>query len=351
MHTLIQDVRYAFRCLRRAPGFTATVVLTLALGIGVTAAVFTLVYDVMLRPLPYPHPGRIVVMEEQVAEFRDLYPQLPMSANHFEFWQRNTSTVAAMAAMRQRSMPLGAGEHPMQAEVLEATPGIFSVLSAAPQLGRAFLPAEAQPGSGRAAILMYDLWRTQFGADPRILGRTITLNGYPYTVIGVMPRSFHLPVVDMIVTPSSERAKPVQVLVPLVFSKDELQEPVGDFNYFVLGRLKPGVTAAAAGAELNGLQHTLSARLSADEKATLSAMIVPFQQALVGENRKALLILLASVAGLLLVACVNVANLLLVRASGRRQQMAVAAALGATRAGLLRISLRETAVLAVLGSA
>ncbi|MFP5207094.1 MAG: ABC transporter permease, partial [Acidobacteriota bacterium] len=333
MHTPVNDVRYAFRGLRRAPGFTATVVLTLALGIGVTAAVFTLVYDVMLRPLPYPHPGRIVVLEEQVAEFHDLYPELPMSANHFEFWRRNTRTVAAMAAMRQRSMPLGAGDRPMQADVLETTPGIFSVLSAAPQLGRAFLPAEAQPGHGRVAILMYDLWRTQFGSDPRILGRAITLNGYPYTVIGVMPRSFHLPVVDLVVTPSSEQAHPVQVLLPLVFSKDELQEHFGDFNYFALARLKPGVTAAAARAELNGLQHTISAGLSADEKATLSAVVVPFQQALVGDSRKPLLVLLASVAGLLLVACVNVANLLLVRASGRRQQMAVAAALGATRAG------------------
>jgi predicted permease len=349
MSSFHQDVRFALRGLRRAPGFTATVVLTLALGIGATAAMFTLVYDVMLRPLPYPRPDRIVVMEEQVAEFRDLYPELPMSANHFEFWRRNSRTVAAMAAMRERSMPLGAGEHPLQAEVLQTTPGIFSVLEATPQLGRGFAPAEAQEGHDRVAILMNGLWRTQFGGDPRILGRTVTLNGFPYTVIGVMPRSFHLPVVDMIVTPASQRAKAVQVLVPLVFSKDELQERVGDFNYFVLGRLKPGVSAAAASSELNGLQHTLTASLSAQEKATLSAVIVPFQQALVGDNRKALLILLAAVAGLLLVACVNVANLLLVRAAGRRQQMAVAAALGATRGEMLRCALRETAVLAALG--
>lgn len=351
MNALILDVRYAIRQLPRSPGFAVTALLTLALGIGATTAIFTLVYDAMLRPLPYAHPDRLVVMQEQVAEFRDIYPQLPLSANHFENWQRNSRTIQSMAAMNEESMPLGIGGHPLQVSVLKATPGIFSVLETEPWLGRAFTDEEAQPGHEREVVLMYDLWRTQFQSDPRILGRTITLNGFPFTVIGVMPRSFRLPLVETIADSGSDRGKPVQALAPLAFTTEQLKEAMGEFNYFGLARLKPGVSVAQAGAELDALQHAISASLSADEKGTLSAVLTPFQAALVGNNRMPLLILLAAVAGLLLVGCVNIANLLLARGAGRRQQMAVAAALGASRADMLRLGLRETAVLAVAGGA
>jgi predicted permease len=351
MQTLFQDLRYALRQLRKAPGFTVTAVLTLALGIGATTAIFTLVYDVLLRPLPYAHPEQLVVMEEQVAEFRDIYPKLPMNANHFINWRQNSRGIQSMAVMEEESMPLGIGGHPLQVDVVSTTPGIFSVLRAGPQLGRAFAAQEAQPGREHVVMLMNDLWRTQFHSDPAILGRTITLNGFPYTVIGVMPRSFHLPVIQTIAGPNTDRAKPVEALVPLAFSKDQLQEAMGDFNYFGLARLKPGASVAQANAEIDALQHTISAALPADERGTLSAVLTPFQQALVGNNRTPLLILLAAVAGLLLVGCVNITNLLLSRAAGRRQQMAVAAALGAGRAEMLRMAMRETTVLAALGGA
>ena len=351
METLLKDLRYALRQLSRAPGFTLTAVLTLALGIGTTTAIFTLVYDVLLRPLPYPHPEQLVVMEEQVAEFRDIYPRLPMNANNFITWERNIHGVQSMAVMSHESAPLGMGGHPLQVEAASATPGIFSVLDTAPQLGRAFTAQEAQPGHEHVVVLMNDLWRTQFQSDRGVLGRTITLNGFPYTVIGVMPRSFHLPFVDTIAGPNTDQAKPVEALVPMAFTKDQLEEAMGDFNYFGLGRLKPGVSVAQANAEIDALQHTISAGLSAEEKGTLSAVLTPFQEALVGNNRKPLLILLGAVAGLLLVGCVNITNLLLSRAVGRRQQMAVAAALGAGRAEMLRMAMRETAVLAVLGGA
>jgi len=184
MDRLFHDVRYAFRQLRRAPGFTVATLLTLAIGIGAATAIFTLVYDVLLKPLPYPHPGQLVVMEEQVAEFRDIYPKLPLSANHFVNWQRNSRSFQSMAALREQSLPLGIGGHPLQVEVVSATPGIFPVLAAAPQLGRPFTAQEAQPGRDRVVVLMNDLWRTQFQSDPRIVGKTVTLNGFPYTVIG-----------------------------------------------------------------------------------------------------------------------------------------------------------------------
>jgi predicted permease len=349
MQELFQDMRHALRQLSKASGFTVTVLLTLALGIGATTAIFTLVYDVMLRPLPFKHADRLVVLEEQVAEFRDIYPKLPVTANHFVNWERNSHSFEALAAIEQNSMPMGTEGHPIQVKAVRATPGIFSVLNATPQIGRPFTAQEAQEGRDGVVVLMNDLWRTQFQSDPAILGKTITLSGYPYTVIGVMPPSFHLPVMQDLAN-NTDRAKPVEVLLPQVFPQDRLAAPMRDFNYFALGRLKPGVTVAQANAEINALQHSISASLPANEKGTLSALLTPFQEALVGDNRTPLLILLAAVAGLLLVGCVNIANLLLSRAVGHRQQMAIAVALGARRAELLRMSMREPILLAALGA-
>ena len=351
MNNLWLDVRYALRQLRKSPGFTATAVLTLALGIGATTAIFTLLYDVMLRPLPYTDPDRLVVIEERVAEFHDIYPELPVNANHFVNWQRNSHTIQSMAVMHEDSWPMGTADHPLQANVLKATPGIFSVLDAKPRLGRVFTAKEAQSGHERVVVLMDDLWWAQFQSDPGILGRTITLNGFPFIVIGVMPQRFRLPAMETIANPSSNRAHPVEALVPLAFSSEQLQEVMGDFDYFGLARLKPGISTAQANAEIDALQHTISAGLPADAKGTLSAKLTPFQETLVGHNRKPLLILLAAVAGLLLVGCINIANLLLARTAGRRQQTAVAATLGASRAQMLRMAMREPFVLAMAGGA
>jgi predicted permease len=350
MQELFQDIRRAMRQLSKAPGFSVTVLLTLALGVGATTAIFTLVYDVMLRPLPFKHADRIVVLEEQVAEFRDIYPKLPVTANHFVNWERNSHSFEALAAIEQDTMPMGTEGHPIQVKVARATPGIFSVLEARPQIGRPFAAQEAQAGREKVVVLMNDLWRTQFQSDPAILGKVILLNGFPHTVIGVMPASFHLPVMQDLAN-NTDRAMPVEMLLPQVFPQDRLAAPMRDFNYFALGRLKPGVTLAQANAEINALQHSISASLPANQKGTLSALLTPFQEALVGDNRTPLLILLAAVAGLLLVGCVNIANLLLSRAVGRRQQIAIAVALGARQHELLRMTMREPMLLAALGAA
>lgn len=348
---LWQDIRYSVRQLRRSPGFSLVAVITLGLGIGATTAIYTLVYDVMLRPLPFVQPERLVNIQEIAAEWSNIYPTLPVSANHFTFWQQHNRTFDSMAAMQQGSAPLGAdGDRPLQVGLLTATPGIFSVLKVQPFLGRAFTAREAQPGKERVVILMFDLWREHFGGDPGILGKTIRLNGFPYTVIGVMPHSFHMPAVQTLATIGNEhRPLPIGILEPLAFSKDRLAEEMGDLDYFGLGRLRTGVSMAAATSDMDALQHTISSNLPADEKATLSIALTPFQEELVGKNREPLLILLVAVAGLLLVGCVNVTNLLLARAVGQRQQMAVAAALGARRAELVRMAVRETAVLAAGG--
>jgi putative ABC transport system permease protein len=347
---LWQDLRYAIRQVWRSPGFCVVATMTLALGIGATTAIFTLVYDVMLRPLPFAHPDRLVVVEEKVAEWSNLYPTLPVSANHFTFWQYHNRSFDSMAVMQQGSAPLGAEGRPLQVGVLAATQGIFSVLQVQPQIGRAFTASEVQPGNEHVVVLMDDLWREQFGSDPGIVGKTVRLNGFPYAVIGVMPRSFHMPSVQTLGSVGeANRLLPIEVLEPLAFSKARLAEAMGDLNYFGLARLKPGVSLATATADLDALQHTIGGSLPADQKATLSVALTPFQEMLVGKNRKPLMILLAAVAGLLLVGCVNVTNLLLARAVGQKQQMAVAAALGASRAELVRMALRETVLLAATG--
>jgi putative ABC transport system permease protein len=249
---ILQDARYAIRQLWRAPGFSIVVMLTLALGIGATTAIFTLVYDVMLRPLPFAQPDRIVTIEEKVAEWSNLYPTLPVSANHFTFWQQHNRSFDSMAIMQQGSVPLGGSERPLQVETLAATPGIFSVLRVQPKLGRQFTVDEAQQGHEHVAILTYDLWHQQFGGDPHILSKTISLNGFRYSVIGVMPESFHMPSIQTMATIGSpNRELPIGVLVPLAFSKERLAEEMGDLNYFGLARLKTGTSIAAANAELN----------------------------------------------------------------------------------------------------
>ena len=174
----LQDARYALRQLWRAPGFSIVAMMTLALGIGATTAIFTLVYDVMLRPLPFAQPDRLVTIEEKVAEWSNLYPTVPVSANHFTFWQQHNRTFDSMALMQQYSVPLGAGGRPLQVEALSATPGIFSVLQVQPELGRGFAADEAQRGHEHVAILTYDLWQAQFGGDPGILSKTISLDGF-----------------------------------------------------------------------------------------------------------------------------------------------------------------------------
>lgn len=350
LERLWQDVRYAIRQLLRSPGFSVVTVMTLAFGIGATTAIFTLVYDVMLRPLPFAQPEQLVNIEEIAAEWSNIYPRFPVSANHFTFWRHHNRSFDSMAIMQQGSAPLGADGRPSQVGVLSATPGIFSVLKVQPQFGRTYTESETRPGNEHVAILMYSLWREQFGGDPSIVGKTIRLNGFPYIVIGVMPQSFHMPSIRSLGSiGNANRTLPIGVLEPLALSKERLAEQMGDLNYFGLARMKKGVSVAAATADLNALQHTIGTNLPADEKATLSVMLTPFQKQLVGNNRKPLIILLAAVAGLLLVGCVNVTNLLLARAVGHRQQMAVAAALGARRAELVRMALRETVVLAVAG--
>jgi hypothetical protein len=234
------DLKQALRQLRKSPGFTVTAVLTLALGIGATTAIFTLVYDAMLRPLPLAHPDRLVTVQEKVAEWSEMYPTLPVSANHFTFWQEHSRSFAAMAVMSEYPLPLGGSGRPLEVDVLDATPGIFSVLEVQPWLGRAFTKEEAQPGHEHVAVLTYDLWREQFGSDRGIVGRTVTLNGFPFTVVGVMPRSFHMPPAEMFGGGDSSAKVSLGALIPMAFTKDQLEEDIGGPELLWAGAAEAG---------------------------------------------------------------------------------------------------------------
>ena len=253
MLALLEDLRRAIRQLAKAPGFMATAVLTLAVGIGATTAIFTLVYDVLQRPLPFDHSERLVRMQEQVAELKGLYPVLPVSANHFVTWQQNAKTIQAMTVMNPESVPLGMGGHPLQVKMVSATPGFFAVFGVSPLWGahhRAGSHRGPRPGRDPDERPVADA----FGSDPRILGKTIRLNGYEYTVIGVMPASFRLPYAEDSFDANTGATKPTEVLAPMAFSKDQLSEDMGEFNYYGVARLKPGVTAAEANGEINALE-------------------------------------------------------------------------------------------------
>ncbi len=348
----MKDLELSLRQLQKSPGFAITVLLTLALGIGATTTMFTLVYDVLLKPLPFAHAEQLVTVEEKVAEWSNVYPTLPVSANHFAFWQRYQNSFDAMAVMRQYSAPLGLPDRPLQIGILNATQGVFQVLQVQPKIGRAFSDSETLRGHDHVVILLFDLWRNRFKGDPGIVGQLITLDGFPYTVIGIMPESFHMPPVQNVATFGDQnRPVPLGGITPLAFSKDQLAEEMGDLNYFGLARLHSKASLAAATAELNQLQRLISSHLPASEKSTLGIALTPYQEALVGSDQKPLVILLGAVFGLLLVGCVNIANLLLTRAVGQRKQLAIAAALGASRKEMLRMALREMVVLALAGGA
>lgn len=322
-------------------------VLTLALGIGATTAMFTIVHSVLLKPLPYPNPQQLVTIREHIATERIGMPDLPVNANHFLFWQEHNHTFTQLAALRVNTMTLGgeAGEPTEEIGIAQETANLHSLLGAEPRLGRAFLPEEEQPGH-HVVILTDSLWRRRFGADPAIVGKTVPLSGGAYQVVGVLPASFSLPE-SRAIGGLSGTGKPVEAFVPLGWSARMLNELEGDHNYFILGRLKPEATLQQAIADINSLQNDIEHKIP--DKLTLAAAVIPFHDYIVGSSRNDLLVLLAAVVAILLIACINITNLLLIRAAGRAHESAVRLALGASHAQLIKNSLLEPLLLALIG--
>jgi len=331
MEMMWRDLIYTLRTLKRSPGFTAVVVFILALGIGANTAIYSVVNAVILRPLPFSSPDRLVVLP---AAHRPNDMGAEVAPANFLDWRRESRSFSHLGAYTVSSVNATGEGTPERLQAALVTPGTLDALGTKPLLGRLFLPDEEKADS-RLAILSYGLWKGHFGSDPNVLGKIIRLGGTAYPIIGVMPPQFHFPASD------------VQIWMPVRMTEDRIKDRQSRWLY-VIGRLKDGVSLRTAQLEMDGLTNALAQQFPADNK-DWGVRLTPLHESMVGKVRPALLILLTTVLMVLIIACANIANLQLARAASRRMEMAVRSAMGAPAKAVLRQLFVEGLTLALLG--
>lgn len=326
-------MRYAFRTLRRSPGFTLFAVLTIGLGIGAASTIFSVVNTILLSPLPYAQPERLVaVWENDLAKNN---PAFPISPATFRDWREQNDVFSTIAASRNRTLTLTGGDNAEQLTGAAVTHGYFEVLGVRPTLGRTFAAAEDSPGAGQVVLLSDHLWRRRFAADPAIVGQTVQLGGSSYAVAGVMPPSLAMP------SPRTE------FWVPMAWSSEDAAWR-GNHSLSSIARLAPGVTLGQAQSAMSAIGRRLEAE-HPDFQKGFNVTVRPLAADVVGDVQTPLLVVGGAVAFLLLICCANVANLLLARVAGRRKEIAIRSAMGAGRQRIIRQLLAESVILAILG--
>jgi predicted permease len=346
VETLLQDLRYGVRQLRRNPGFTAVAVLTLALGLAASTAIFSVINGVLLQPLGYANPGQLVAIQLLIPQLTSKFPMMPLNPATYLAWSQHAKSLAGIGIVEDGvTMNLTGGGEPALLSADAVTANLFGVLGVQPRLGRQFLPDANQAGHNHEVILTNRLWQSRFHGDPGILGHAITLNGTPYTVVGVLPASFQFPRGNELISAFGPMPEP-EIFAPEVFEKSELA-PDGGFGLGTIARLRPGMSRAQAVADLNViLTRQFRSLPSALRPKTV---MMPLREMIVRSSKGGLWLLLAAVLAVLLIICLNLANLALTRSTARAHEAAIRSALGASRRRLLRQSLTETLLLGLAG--